>query len=296
VKTVEFIYRYEAGDSRSRPADPDAAKRRLDDDSQAFAALLHNLDQGSGSARRIVQVDPHDLGVGQSETRAPSQRPFAAVLGCSDARVPIELVFNEGPNDLFVVRVAGNALGADVLASLSYAVDHLGDSVKLIVVLGHSGCGAVTAAVDVFLNPASYLALASKHAIRALLDRLQVVVHASAKKMAAVLGPDVARRPRYREALIEISIVTNAALAAHTVQREIGGSEESGMLAAYGVYLLDTHEVWAPRCGSSDVRSLAPAPVDGQAFAELADAVMRSDRIASLLEAPSGQVDDTRPD
>ena len=66
-------------------------------------------------------------------------RPFAAVLGCSDARVPIELIFNEGPNDLFVIRGAGNGLGSEVLGSLKYAVEHLGGSLKVVVVLGHSG-------------------------------------------------------------------------------------------------------------------------------------------------------------
>ena len=108
------------------------------------------------------------------------QAPFAAILGCADARVPVELIFNEGPNDLFVVRVAGNTLGDDVLGSLKYAVEHLRMSLKLIVVLGHSGCGAVTAAVDVFLNPANYLSLASAHSIRMLVDRLQVAVHVAA--------------------------------------------------------------------------------------------------------------------
>ena len=76
-----------------------------------------------------------------------------AVLGCSDARVPIELIFKEGPNDLFVVRVAGNGLGSEVLGSLKYAVEHLGGSLRIIVVLGHSGCGAVSEAVDAFLEP-----------------------------------------------------------------------------------------------------------------------------------------------
>src|SRR5512134_390608 len=119
MKTVEVVYRYVAGDSRVRPPDPDSARQRLDEGSHAFAALLDDLGAGVGSARRIIEVDPRDLGIGRGESRAPSQRPFAAVLGCSDARVPTELVFNEGPNDLFVVRVAGNTLGADVLASLS---------------------------------------------------------------------------------------------------------------------------------------------------------------------------------
>ena len=91
------------------------------------------------------------LGCVEGENRGPKQRPFAAVLGCSDARVPIELIFNEGPNDLFVIRVAGNGLGSEVLGSLKYAVEHLGGSMKIVAVLGHSGCGAVSSAVDVYL-------------------------------------------------------------------------------------------------------------------------------------------------
>ena len=149
------------------------------------------------------------------------------MLGCSDARVPIELIFNEGPNDLFVVRVAGNGLGSEVLGSLKYAVDHLGGSLKLIVVLGHSGCGAVSAAVDVFLNPKTYLSFAAKHSLRSILDRLLVVVNAAAMRMVAVYGPEVARRPGYREALIEVAVVSNAALAAYTLQQEIGAADRT---------------------------------------------------------------------
>ena len=130
---------------------------------RAFAELFDRLEDGTGTVRRIVPIDPRDLGLLPHGAGSLQQRPFAAVLGCSDARVPIELIFNEGPNDLFVVRVAGNTLGDDVRGSLNYALDHLGESLKLIVVLGHSACGAVTAAVDVFLDPPSYLTLASKH-------------------------------------------------------------------------------------------------------------------------------------
>jgi carbonic anhydrase len=141
----------------------------------------------------------------------PKQRPYAAVLGCSDARVPVELIFNEGPNDLFVIRVAGNGLGTEVLGSIKYAVENLGGSLKLIVVLGHSGCGALTTAVDVFLNPDDYLPLATKHSLRNILDRLLLVVQTAARKPLAAFGSDVVLRPRYRKSLIEASIVTNAA-------------------------------------------------------------------------------------
>jgi len=79
---------------------------------------------------------------------AQGQRPFAAILGCSDSRVAPELVFDEGLGDLFVVRVAGHVVGRAVLASLEMAVENLG--IRLIVVLGHDACAAVASAVKMF--------------------------------------------------------------------------------------------------------------------------------------------------
>lgn len=216
MKIVEIAYRYEARDTPARlpPTDSDAAFARLHDGNRAFAALLESIKDESGTARRVVQVDPRDLGLLPGDTGVPRQRPFAAILGCSDARVPVELIFNEGPNDLFVIRVAGDGLGTEVLGSLRYAVEHLSGSLKLIVVLGHSGCGALSAAVDVFLNPGDYLPFAAKHSLREILDRLLVVVHTCARKLQRAFGPDIVRRPGYRNALVEASVVTNAALAA----------------------------------------------------------------------------------
>lgn len=78
---------------------------------------------------------------------AESQRPFAVLLGCSDSRLAAEILFDRGLGDLFVVRTAGQVLGAEVLGSIEYGVDVLG--CRLIVVLGHEGCGAVAAATDV---------------------------------------------------------------------------------------------------------------------------------------------------
>ncbi len=154
MKTVEIIYRYEARDisARSLPSDSHAALLRLNDGNRDFAALLDHVMDETGVIQQIIPVDARDLGLAPGSAGPPKQRPFAAVLGCSDARVPIELIFNEGPNDLFVIRVAGNGLATEVLGSLKYAVEQLGGTLKLIVVLGHSGCGALTTAVDVFLK------------------------------------------------------------------------------------------------------------------------------------------------
>ena len=73
------------------------------------------------------------------------QSPFAAILGCSDSRVPPEIIFDQGIGDLFVIRIAGNILSDAIKGSMEYAAGYL--HVKLIIVLGHSNCGAVSAAI-----------------------------------------------------------------------------------------------------------------------------------------------------
>jgi carbonic anhydrase len=286
VKTIEVTYRYDVeGETvRPRPKDAHAACERLDNGSVAFASLVSSLTEEVGTARRIIAVDPRDLGL-LAEESPVKQRPYAAVLGCSDARVPIELIFNEGPNDLFVVRVAGNGLGSEVLGSLQYALDHLSDSLKLVVVLGHSGCGAVSAAVDVYLKPHTYLGHAADHDVRGILDRLLAVVHKSAQRICAAT-PDAARRPGYRQALIEASVVMNAALTAFSLQQSLGGTETNSVPATFGVYLLASREVWAPRAGG-DCKGLAYAPRSPAGFDQLGDAVIGSERIAGILDVGS---------
>jgi carbonic anhydrase len=74
------------------------------------------------------------------------QHPFAIILGCSDSRVPVELIFDQGFGDLFVIRVAGNVISRDVIGSIAYAISHL--HARLLVVLGHERCGAVMAALE----------------------------------------------------------------------------------------------------------------------------------------------------
>src|SRR3954453_23027803 len=83
---------------------------------------------------------------GHRASLAAGQEPFAIVLGCSDSRVPVELVFDLGFGDLFVVRVAGNVVANDIIGSLAYAVGHV--HTPLVIILGHEGCGAVTAALE----------------------------------------------------------------------------------------------------------------------------------------------------
>jgi carbonic anhydrase len=114
----------------ARPRTPKEALRRLIEGNERFVrrAPVHGMvtEEAFASLRE-------------------SQRPFAAILGCSDSRVPPELVFDQGFGDLFVIRLAGNVIEPSVFGSIQYAHMHLGTS--LLVVLGHEGCGAVKAAM-----------------------------------------------------------------------------------------------------------------------------------------------------
>jgi len=114
---------------QQRPVTPDEALARLLEGNQRFVDGVPRAPVPS--AERIAL--------------ASGQDPFAVVLGCSDSRVPIETIFDQQPGDLFVVRVAGNFINDDVLASIEYAVDIL--SCERLIVLGHTGCGAVQAAL-----------------------------------------------------------------------------------------------------------------------------------------------------
>ena len=85
---------------------------------------------------------------------AKGQHPYATILGCSDSRVPPELVFDAGFGDLFIIRVAGNVISPEVMGTLQYAALHL--HTPLFVVLGHEGCGAIDAALSVKFHSAEH--------------------------------------------------------------------------------------------------------------------------------------------
>ena len=109
---------------------------------EALAELI------AGNERYVNEksIHPHTDMDRVAET-APHQAPFAAVVGCSDSRVPVELLFDQGIGDIFVIRTAGNNVNSEmVMGSIDYAIEHLG--VKLVLVLGHGSCGGVTGAIS----------------------------------------------------------------------------------------------------------------------------------------------------
>jgi carbonic anhydrase len=118
----------------------------------AEAALQRLRD---GNARHVAgKTDPVALDYdAQRKKYAAEQRPFAIVLGCSDSRVPVETIFDQGIGDLFVVRVAGNIAARSQIGSIEFAARSFGT--RLIVVLGHSRCGAIETVVEELRKPSS---------------------------------------------------------------------------------------------------------------------------------------------
>lgn len=117
------------------------------DDEEEISAKEAKERLEQGNARFVAGTPLHpDQAVSRREAVAEGQKPFAAILSCADSRVPPETLFDQGLGDLFVVRSAGQVVDHAVMGSLQYGVEHLG--VSLLVVMGHSACGAVKATIE----------------------------------------------------------------------------------------------------------------------------------------------------
>ncbi len=131
------------------------------------AAALQKLRDGN------ARFAAHARGTGTLLTAArrakltAAQEPFAIVLGCSDSRVPVEIVFNQGPGDLFVIRVAGNIVAPSLIGSVEFAADRFGT--RLVVVLGHSSCGAISATIEELHRPT----MNQSPNLKAIVDRIR---------------------------------------------------------------------------------------------------------------------------
>jgi carbonic anhydrase len=111
---------------------------------------LERLREGNRRFAAAVPSDTLTVKTHRSELAA-GQEPFAAILGCSDSRVPVEIVFDQGPGDLFVIRVAGNIVAPSQIGSVEFAAERYGT--RLVVILGHSRCGAVQATLEELQRP-----------------------------------------------------------------------------------------------------------------------------------------------
>jgi carbonic anhydrase len=279
MNTIDYIYRFDPGNPSAKPLpnDADVARRILEDGNRLFSHWMESCRTGNLSKdepRYVVPCNGLEVGMMRSQGQMPKQMPFAVVVGCSDARVPTEMLFGQGFNDLFVIRVAGNVLGDVCMGSIDFALNALTDSVRVVVMLGHSGCGAVTGAVDAYLRPAKFWSRSLSPMLRSLIQRIFVAVREAANAIEEVWGTDAREMPGYREALIETAVCINAAQAAFDLRQEVERNGKWEIEVLYGVHNIRTHQVCMPvdpnaALSDENVR-LAHAPTNPTEFRALA--------------------------
>ena len=201
----------------SRMISADDALTRLRAGNQRFKSNIRDLDTIANNARRSELI--------------LAQEPFAIILGCSDSRVPAEIVFDQGLGDLFVIRVAGNIIAPSLLGSVEFcAVKH---GARLVIVLGHTHCGAIEATVSELKQPSGN----RSPNLQSIVNRIQPSVQTLLE--AGVQNDD--------EQLVKLA--TRANVRASVSQLRHGSQVLEGLIAHEGLkivgaeYLLETGEV-----------------------------------------------------
>lgn len=193
------------------------ALERLREGNRRFVADTRSRGAATGSARR------HEVAAGQE--------PFAILLGCSDSRVPAEIVFDQGLGDLFVIRVAGNVVASSQVGSVEFAAARYGT--RLVVVLGHSQCGAVLATVEELQRPSTN----QSRGLRSIVDRVRPSVE-------ALLATELRHDP---EALVREAVRANIRVSANQLRHGSDLLEQliqkNEILVVGAEYSLETGEV-----------------------------------------------------
>jgi carbonic anhydrase len=167
------------------------ALRRLQEGNRRFATDTRSAENLSILTRRALVV---------------GQQPFAIILGCSDSRVPAEIVFDQGLGDLFVIRVGGNIVAPSQIGSVEFAADRFGT--RLVVVLGHSQCGVVTATLQELQSPDA----THSRNLRSIVDRVRPSVE-------GLLSTDLVQDP---DALVREAVRANVRVSSNQLRH---GSE-----------------------------------------------------------------------
>ena len=190
------------------------ALHRLQEGNRRFSSGVRSLDTLVSQTRR--------------EEFVSGQTPFAVILGCSDSRVPVEIVFDQGVGDLFVIRVAGNIVAPSQIGSVEFAAEQFGT--RLVVVLGHTRCGAVEATLEELRRPSE----SRSQNLRSIVDRIRPGVE-------TLLTTDLARDA---DALGRQAVRANVRVSANHLRHGSGMLEElirrDGLLVVGAEYSLET--------------------------------------------------------
>jgi len=193
------------------------ALERLREGNRRFVSGVRSLETLTSQTRRSEFVS--------------GQNPFAVILGCSDSRVPVELVFDQGLGDLFVIRVAGNVVAPSQIGSVEFAAAQFGT--QLVVVLGHTRCSAVQSTVDELLQPGEN----QSRNLRSIVDRIRPAV-------AGLLETDLGRDP---DTLARQAVRANVRVSANSLRHGSPILEEliqgDKLMVVGAEYALETGQV-----------------------------------------------------
>jgi carbonic anhydrase len=181
-----------------------------------------------GNRRFVAQLhEPHPVRTRRRELPA-GQEPLAIILGCSDARVPAEIVFDQGLGDLFVIRVAGNIVAPSQVGSVEFAAAAFGT--RLVVVLGHSNCGAIHATLEQLARPTRD----QSPNLRSIVNRIRPAVESLIERSA---GAD-------RDALVQQAVRANIRMSANHLRHGSEALEQAiekdGLLVVGAEYSLES--------------------------------------------------------
>lgn len=197
------------------------ALKRLKEGNSRYVAGLRSVDSLASAAQRDALVAGQD--------------PFAVILGCSDSRVPVEIVFDQGLGDLFVIRVAGNVVAPSQVGSVEFAAEAFGT--RLVVVMGHTRCGAVKATLNEMRTPSAN----QSPNLASIVNRVRPAV----AELVESAGPEASIEPD--SDLFNRAVRANIRAAAEQLRRGSAILEsllESGELLVVGAeYSLETGEV-----------------------------------------------------
>jgi carbonic anhydrase len=193
---------------------------------------IEALDQlRAGNARFVSDTRASEALTNQFRRTqvATGQEPFAIILGCSDSRVPGEIIFDQGLGDLFVIRVAGNVVAPSQIGSVEFAADRFGT--RLVVVLGHSTCGAVSATLEELGRPSE----AQSRNLRSIVDRIRPSVEPLLAAGGAALPAD---------ALMKLAVRANIRASVNQLRHGSGILEQlidrDGLVVVGAEYSLET--------------------------------------------------------
>lgn len=184
----------------------------------------------AGNSRFVSGVRSLDSLMSQTRRNdfVAGQQPFAVILGCSDSRVPVEIIFDQGLGDLFVIRVAGNIVASSQIGSVEFAAERFG--IRLVVVLGHTGCGAVQATLEELQRPSG----TQSRNLRSIVDRIAPAVGGLlATELRHDLGALVQHAARANVRVSASSLRNGSAVLEQLIQKD-------GLIVVGAEYSLET--------------------------------------------------------